>query len=65
MYEDVRTYDGKLLFKWDADKNAVEIIHKGDKDTVFLNSARKTYRVIRQLGRSPPGQTGKSDKPIS
>ena len=54
MYRDVRNSDGKLLFKWDVEKNAVELIHKGETEIIFLSILHKTYRIIRPGGRSPP-----------
>jgi len=64
MFEEIRDKGGKLLFMWDADSNAVEIVIKGEKRTVFLNIQYGTYRVISPYGRSPPLKATGTDKPF-
>ena len=36
MYKEVRNREGRSLFKWDAENNAVEILIKGKKEIIFL-----------------------------
>lgn len=61
MFEEVRNKKGKLLFMWDSDTGAIEIVCEGKKEIVFLRCLQKKYFIKNQNGRPPPDKTAGTD----
>ena len=56
MYEEVRSKQGRLLFRWDAESNAVEVVSKGKREVVHLKPLKMPYRKKCSEDQLPSGE---------